>query len=99
MITRVFTADCMTCPATFTDTLMISAEKRWGAKIAAVARNRDIWSQTHCDTTGHARFRVGECKSTFTILGRVESEQIRLDEDPAYGVIRLGVPPGSEVGS
>jgi hypothetical protein len=73
---RILTAACTKCDATYSDTVPIEFVK----KVRACVANRDIWAQTHVDTTGHARIRFTDTTESDRILSR--SNQMTLSEDP-----------------
>jgi hypothetical protein len=69
-------AECLTCNVAYGNMVPIEHVKKVRSEVA----NRDIWAQTHVDTTGHTRIRFTDTTETIRILSR--SNQMTFAEDP-----------------
>lgn len=82
-----YTAYCTACPAVYRVSEPAANRKRAAAK----ARNREVWMQTHCDTTGHARFEISDQRHRHVIMRRTSDAdpQLTIVDDPDLTLLEI----------
>ena len=83
--TYTFEAHCTTCKAAYRVEVLTTQRKR----VKAAGANREIWMQTHRDTTGHTRFWCDDSQRVYRIIGSSQGAQMVLADIEGYSTFRL----------